>query len=139
MIMITITTQVRTSAAQVWKCFTDAVHIKAWNFADPSWHCPAAVNDLNVGGSFCYTMAARDGSMSFDFKGTYTLVDPEKRIEYDIEDGRKVIISFEATPEHVIITESFEPENMNPVELQQQGWQQILNNFAQYAEASADS
>lgn len=83
-------------------------------------------------------MAARDGSMSFDFKGTYTLVDPEKRIEYDIEDGRKVIISFEATPDHVIVTESFEPENMNPVELQQQGWQQILNNFAQYAEACTE-
>ncbi len=135
--MITINTQVKTSLAHAWNCWTDPAHITAWNFADPSWHCPAATNDLHIGGTFSYTMAARDGSMSFDFKGTYTAVDPESRIEYTTEDGRKVIATFEATPHHVIVTESFEPENMNPVELQQQGWQQILNNFARHAEASA--
>lgn len=130
--MITIQTFVNVPASHAWTCWTTPDNIMAWNFADPSWHCPAATNDPQTGGSFSFTMAARDGSESFDFKGTYDLVEPGKRIEYTMEDGRKAIITFESDGEGVLITESFDPENMNPPELQQQGWQQILNNFAQY-------
>ena len=131
--MITIQTRLNVTASHAWTCWTTPAHIMAWNFADPSWHCPAATNDLHPGGNFSFTMAARDGSESFDFKGTYDLVEPGQRIEYTIEDGRKVIITFETDGDAVVITESFDPENMNPPELQQQGWQQILDNFAQYA------
>jgi uncharacterized protein YndB with AHSA1/START domain len=131
--MITIQTRVNVPASHAWTCWTTPAHIMAWNFADPSWHCPAATNDLQPGGSFSFTMAARDGSESFDFKGTYDLVEPGQRIEYTMEDGRKAIITFETDGDAVVITESFDPENMNPPELQQQGWQQILDNFAHYA------
>jgi uncharacterized protein YndB with AHSA1/START domain len=131
--MITIQTRLNVPASHAWTCWTTPAHIMTWNFADPSWHCPAATNDLQTGGSFSFTMAARDGSESFDFKGTYNLVEPGQRIEYTMEDGRKAIITFETDGDAVIITESFDPENMNPPELQQQGWQQILDNFAQYA------
>ena len=131
--MITIQTRVNVPASHAWTCWTTPAHITGWNFADPSWHCPAATNDLKPGGNFSFTMAARDGSESFDFKGTYDLVEPGQRIEYTMEDGRKAIITFENDGDSVVITESFDPENMNPPELQQQGWQQILDNFAQYA------
>ena len=131
--MITIQTRVNVPAAHAWTCWTTPAHITKWNFADPSWHCPSATNDLWPGGKFSFTMAARDGSASFNFNGTYDVVEPEQRIEYTIEDGRKVVIIFETIGNAVVITESFDPENMNPPELQQQGWQQILNNFAQYA------
>ena len=131
--MITIQTRVNVPASHAWTCWTTPAHIMGWNFADPSWHCPAATNDLQPGGNFSFTMAARDGSESFDFKGTYDLIEPGQRIEYTMEDGRKAIITFETDGDAVVITESFDPENMNPPELQQQGWQQILDNFAQYA------
>ncbi|MCE2835216.1 MAG: SRPBCC domain-containing protein [Chitinophagaceae bacterium] len=136
--MITIQTRVNVPASHAWTCWTTPAHIMAWNFADPSWHCPAASNNLQPGGNFSFTMAARDGSESFDFKGTYDLVEPGQRIEYTIEDGRKVIITFETDGDAVVITESFDPENMNPPELQQQGWQQILDNFAHYATSCAN-
>jgi hypothetical protein len=32
------------------------------------------------------------------------------------------------------VTEIFEPETENPVEMQRAGWQMILNNFKDYAE-----
>lgn len=131
--MITIQTRLNVPASHAWTCWTTPAHITGWNFADPSWHCPAASNELQPGGNFSFTMAARDGSESFDFKGTYDLVEPGQRIEYTMEDGRKAIITFETDGDAVVITESFDPENMNPPELQQQGWQQILDNFAQYA------
>ena len=136
--MITIQTRVNVPASHAWTCWTTPAHITNWNFADPSWYCPAATNDLQPGGNFSFTMAARDGSESFDFKGTYDLVEPGRRIEYTMEDGRKAIITFETDGDAVVITESFDPENMNPPELQQQGWQQILDNFARYATSCAN-
>ena len=136
--MITIQTRVNVPASHAWTCWTAPDHIMGWNFADPSWHCPAATNDLRPGGNFSFTMAARDGSESFDFKGTYDLVEPGQRIEYTMEDGRKAIITFETDGDAVVITESFDPENMNPPELQQQGWQQILDNYARYATSCAN-
>ena len=79
-------------------------------------------------------MAAKDNSMSFDFEGTYTNVIEFKLIEYTIVDGRKVKISFEETQNGIEIIESFEPETMNPEDLQRQGWQSIIDNFKKYAE-----
>ncbi len=132
--MITVQTTVKASLEKVWAFWTQPEHIMQWNNASDDWHCPKASNDLKTGGKFSYTMAAKDGSMSFDFEGTYTNVTKFSLIEYHIIDGRKVIISFEETLDGVIIKESFDPENIHPEELQQQGWQAILNNFKQYSE-----
>jgi uncharacterized protein YndB with AHSA1/START domain len=105
-----------------------------WNFASPEWHCPEASNDLKVGGEFHYTMAAKDHSMSFDFWGTYQEIIQEKRIDLVLGDGRRVTVTFEEGEHGIIVTEVFEPEKQNPVELQQGGWQMILENFKKYAE-----
>ena len=106
----------------------------SWNHASDDWHCPAAENNLVVGGNFTYRMAANDGSVSFDFHGTYQKVEPMKLIAYHIEDGRYVEVTFEEDGECVLVRESFEPEEVNGLDLQEQGWQLILNNFKAHAE-----
>jgi len=79
-------------------------------------------------------MAAKDGSTSFDFNGTYTAVEAYKLIEYALPDGRKVKIFFEADGDKTIITETFDPETTNPIEMQRSGWQAILDNFKKLTE-----
>jgi hypothetical protein len=80
-------------------------------------------------------MAAKDKSMSFDFSGTYTEVKERRLIEYDMDDnGRHVKVGFEETPEGIGITETFDPENVNPPDMQRSGWQSILDNFKKYVE-----
>jgi hypothetical protein len=56
-------------------------------------------------------------------------------IEYDMDDGRHVKVEFEDTPNGVKVTETFEPENEHPLEMQHSGWQAILNNFKKYVES----
>ena len=133
--MITVHTTVNAPLAKVWNHWTQPEHIMQWNNASDDWHTPKATNDLQAGGKFSYTMAAKDGSMSFDFEGTYTAVQEHQNIEYHIIDGRKVQITFETTPEGVLITESFEPETVHPHDMQRQGWQSILDNFKKYTES----
>ncbi|CCI86446.1 hypothetical protein [Lactobacillus gigeriorum] len=56
-------------------------------------------------------MEAKDGSMGFDFE----------QIE----------------PNLVRIKEKFDPKKENPIEIQRQGWQAILNHFKEYVEAES--
>jgi uncharacterized protein YndB with AHSA1/START domain len=132
--MITVQSSINTPIEVVWNCWTTPEHITKWNNASDDWYTPYAENDLQVGGKFKYTMAAKDGAVSFDFEGEYTLVEQNEAVEYVMADGRKVEISFKETPVGVIIIESFDPENENSEELQLQGWQSILNNFKKYVE-----
>jgi uncharacterized protein YndB with AHSA1/START domain len=94
-----------------------------------------ATNDLQTGGKFLTRMEAKDGSFGFDFEGIYTLVEPMKKIEYVLADEREVKIEFIEEGESVKVIEKFNPENENPIELQQGGWQAILNNFKKYVES----
>ena len=124
-----------TPIEKVWECWTSPEHITKWNNASPDWHTPYAENDLRTGGKFKSTMAAKDGSMSFDFEGEYTLVENNKTIKYVMADGRKVEVIFIETPSGgVKVIESFDPETVNPEEMQRDGWQAILDNFKKYVE-----
>jgi len=134
--MITVQTKVQAPLDKIWSFWTVPEHITKWNSASEDWHTPYAENDLKVGGKFKYTMASKDGTMSFDFIGTYSVIQDKRTIAYTIEDGREVIIVFEEQEDGVIIRESFDPELENPKELQQQGWQAILDNFKKYVEAN---
>ncbi|MES2811041.1 MAG: SRPBCC domain-containing protein [Bacteroidota bacterium] len=132
---ITVRTTLNTPVEKVWDYFTKPEHIVNWNFASDDWHCPKSENNLEVGKQFMSTMASKDGSISFDFTGTYTEIIPHKRIVYSIDgDGRKVIAKFQVLDGKTIVTEIFEPESQNPIELQRGGWQSILNNFKKYTE-----
>ena len=131
---ITIEVIINASIEKVWECWTNIEHIVNWYYASDDWHAPYAENDLRAGGRFKTTMSAKDGSMSFDFEGTYTTVKSFEHIEYTIDDGRKVVISFSNSDTRVEIVQTFEAESENSLELQRNGWQAILNNFKAYTE-----
>lgn len=133
--MITVQNNINAPIETVWECWTNPVHITKWNNASDDWHTPYAENDLRTGGRFKSTMASKDGTMSFDFEGEYTLIEQNKAIEYVMADGRKVEISFAASPTGVDVIESFDPETENSEEMQRGGWQAILNNFKKYVES----
>lgn len=134
--MITVQATIQAPVEVVWKFWTSPEHIVQWNNASDDWHTPRAENDLRAGGKFVYRMEAKDGSVGFDFNGIYTTVEPHRLIEYAIEGGRKVRVEFEDLTGETRIIETFEAENENPVELQRNGWQAILDNFKRQAEAS---
>jgi uncharacterized protein YndB with AHSA1/START domain len=131
---LTVSVLLEMPLEQVWNHWTQAQHVQNWNFASPDWHCPKASNDLKVGGEFHYTMAAKDGSFEFDFWGTYTQIEPHSALHIVLGDGRHMQVLFEPQGNVTLLTEHFEPENMNPHELQVTGWQSILNQFKRYVE-----
>src|SRR6185295_786219 len=133
---ITVETTIKAPVEKVWNHWTDPKDITQWCNASDDWHAPYADNDLRVDGKFKTTMAAKDGSMSFDFEGVYTNIQPYKVIEYTIGDGRKVKITFSSQGDETKVIETFEPENINPNEMQRGGWQNILDNFKKYSEAN---
>jgi hypothetical protein len=55
-------------------------------------------------------------------------------IEYSLGTGRKVKVSFSSQGNETLVTETFDPENIHPIDLQKAGWQAILNNFKKYSE-----
>ena len=132
----TIQTTVSAPMSKVWESWNNPKHIMHWAFASDDWEAFAAENYLRVGGKFKTTMAAKDKSESFDFTGTYSVVKEHQLIEYDMGDGRQVKIEFTELPEGVKITETFDPENENPEEMQRSGWQAILDNFKKYVESN---
>jgi uncharacterized protein YndB with AHSA1/START domain len=99
-------------------------------------------------------MEAKDGSFGFDMTGKYDIIEPMSKIaytmgemkEYFLDAGRKVEILFEQTKAHpdkdgaeggvfqTKITEHFDAETIHSLEMQQAGWQAILENFRRYCE-----
>lgn len=135
--IITIEATIKCPVEKVWKLWTDPFHIEQWNNASEDWHTPEAENDLRAGGRFRSRMEARDGSKGFEFSGEYTKIEPLHQIDYTLDDERTVQIKFVSEGEKTTITESFEAETTNSLELQKSGWQSILDNFKKYAEKSA--
>jgi uncharacterized protein YndB with AHSA1/START domain len=133
--MITVKTTIHSSIELVWTAWTTAEHITQWTFASDDWHAPYAEIDLVVGGRFKTTMAAKDERFSFDLCGTFTVVEPLKTIAYNLDDNRKVVIEFSGKDGEVTVIESFDPESENTLELQEAGWQMILNNFKKYVDS----
>jgi uncharacterized protein YndB with AHSA1/START domain len=133
---LTVKATINAPIEKVFEMFTNPTHIMVWNTAHESWHCPAAQNNVIEGGKFVYTMAARDGSMQFDFSGTFDKVIINEKLEIILDDNRMWHTSFETDNNSTVVTETFEPESVNPIELQQAGWQSILDNFKNYVETN---
>lgn len=131
---ITIETSIVASIDKVWRAYTNPDDVTHWNFASDDWHCPRASADLRVGGAFSSRMEAKDGSMGFDFEGTYTKIVPNRLIEYSFGD-RAAQVEFSSSPQGVLMRVTFEIEPTHSVEQQRGGWQAILNNFKRHAEA----
>jgi uncharacterized protein YndB with AHSA1/START domain len=120
---------------KVWNYYTKPEHITKWNFADPSWHCPTASNDMQVGGKYSARMEAKDGSFGFDFVAIYTEIIIEQQFSYEFG-GRKATVMFNTVNNKTEIIIDFDAENENPIEMQKDGWQAILNNFKLYTETN---
>jgi uncharacterized protein YndB with AHSA1/START domain len=134
---LTVQALARTDLNTAWSAYNTPDDITQWNTPDPSWHSPRSQVDLREGGKFNTRMEAKDGSMGFDFEGTYTKVVPNEVIEYRMGDGREAIVRFSEEPEGTRIRVDFDPESENPTEMQQEGWQAILDNFARYVEGKS--
>jgi uncharacterized protein YndB with AHSA1/START domain len=129
---IVVETTVQAPVEKVWEYWTEPTHITKWNTASEEWHTPFAENDLKVGGKFLSRMEAKDGSFGFDFGGVYDDVRLNEVIAYSLEDGRKVTINFIRQGDETKVIETFDAENSNPIEMQEAGWQAILDNFKKY-------
>jgi uncharacterized protein YndB with AHSA1/START domain len=132
--VLTVENTINAPVEKVWEYWTKPEHIIRWSTPSDDWHTPRAENDLKAGGNFLSRMEAKDGSVGFDFGGVYDAVTKNEYIEYTIGDGRKVKIIFKSDGNKTKITESFEAENIHSIEMQQGGWQAILDNFKKYAE-----
>ncbi len=133
---ITIQATINAPVEKVWEFYTTPEDIMQWNNASDDWHTPKAENDLRVGGKFVSRMEAKDGSMGFDFWGIYDEVKPTELIEYTMGDERKVRVTFSGNENETTVVVTFEPEDENSRELQQGGWQAILDNFKKFTESN---
>ncbi len=134
--MITVEALINAPIEKVWEFWTKPEHIMVWNAASDDWHTPSATNDLRTGGKFTSRMEAKDGSFGFDFEGIYDEVINLELIKYGMADGRKVQVNFIKDGNNTQIIEKFDPESVNPLDMQKAGWQAILNNFKKYTEAN---
>jgi uncharacterized protein YndB with AHSA1/START domain len=130
---ITVETMVAAPLAEVWRAWTTPEDIKQWNAASDDWHTTAATVDLRAGGAFSSRMEAKDGSMGFDFAGTYTKVVPQELIESEFG-GRKLVVEFVPGDGGVTVRETFDAEGTHSPEQQRTGWQAILDRFKRHVE-----
>lgn len=133
---ITISAFVNAPIDTVWARYTSPEHITQWNFASDDWCCPSARNDMRVGGEYSARMEAKDGSFGFDFTAIYDAIEPKRSMTYHLEDGRVVTTTFDLESDGVLVTTVFDAETQNPVDMQRDGWQAILNNFKKHAEVA---
>lgn len=132
---ITVITIINADKDKVWDYYTNPKHITQWNFADPSWHCPLASNDLKVDGTYSARMEDKDGSFGFDFEAFYTEVSSKEHFTYEFG-GREATVTFKNMDNQTEVVIVFDAEEENPIEMQKGGWQAILNNFKNYTEAN---
>ncbi|WP_299153206.1 SRPBCC domain-containing protein [uncultured Christiangramia sp.] len=131
---IEIESKINAKLDQVWEYWTKPEHITKWNKASEDWLCPNAENDLKEGGKFKYRMESEDGKVGFDFAGTYKVVKEKEKLTYELEDGRNAEVTFSEEDGSVMIKETLDTEDENPVDQQEQGWKSILESFKTYTE-----
>jgi uncharacterized protein YndB with AHSA1/START domain len=132
---ITVFVRVPCPPAMAWRAFTDPASVMAWNFASPDWCCPSARNDLRVGGTYCYRMESRDGSMGFDFEGQYLEIVPNQRLRFDMGPEREVLVEFVDLGTATEVRQTFTPEQTHTREQQREGWQAIMDNYRRHVES----
>lgn len=132
-VKITVEVMVNAPIDQVWQAWNAPDDIKQWNAASDDWHTTKSSVDLRVGGAYSSRMEAKDGSMGFDFAGTYTRIIEHELIESKFGD-RTLLVEFFSGEGGVRVRETFDAETVFPPEQQRAGWQAILNNFKRHIE-----
>lgn len=131
--LITVSTDIYAPIEEIWKMWNDPNDIREWNNINKEWHTPVVQNDLRPGGKFLYRMGKKDGSLHFDFTGTYDNVIEYELISYTLDSGRTATITFgQGYP--VRLTETFEPGKEPSHEEQRNFCQAIINSFKKYVE-----
>lgn len=130
---ITVQATINADSKKAWDCYTNPNHITQWNFADPSWHCPTAENDMRIGGTYKARMEAKDGSFGFDFEAVYSEISEGKSFSYGFGE-RNVSVQFNDLGKQTEVIVTFDAESENPIDMQRSGWQSILNNYKKYTE-----
>ncbi len=128
---ITVETHIAAPIDLVWRAWTTPADIVQWNAASDDWHTTTASVDLREGGTFSSRMEAKDGSMGFDFAGTYTRVVEHSLIACLLGD-RELLVEFLPDADGVTVRETFDAEETHSEEQQRAGWQAILDNFARH-------
>lgn len=131
---ITVQTIVSADIKKVWDHYTNPKHITKWNFASDDWQCPSAANDMRVGGKYTARMEAKDGSSGFDFEAVYDEIIKGEKFAYTMPDSRHVNVTFKKLGNKTEVIIVFDAETENPLEMQRNGWQAILDNFRKYTE-----
>src|SRR5258708_7119952 len=131
---LTVETYVAAPLPEIWRAWNAPDDIKQWNAASDDWHTTKSAVDLRVGGAFSSRMEAKDGSMGFDFAGTFTKIIEHQLIECSFGD-RALVVEFIARDKDITVRETFDAEATHSVEQQRQGWQAILDNFARHVGA----
>jgi len=132
---ISVSVEVNAPVSKAWDAYVSPEAINQWNFASEDWQCRDARVDLRVGGNFSSHMEAKDGSFGFDFEGTYTNIVEHQLLEYSFGD-RFARVRFEQVGDASKVTVEFDTEDENSVDMQREGWQAILNNYAKYVLAN---
>jgi uncharacterized protein YndB with AHSA1/START domain len=133
---ITIQAIISADSKKVWDYYTQPEHITKWNFATDDWQCPSASNDMRVGGKYSARMEAKDGSFGFDFEATYNEIVEGQKFTFTMPDNREVNVIFNRLDDKSEVIVTFDAETENPIEMQRDGWQAILNNFKKYTETN---
>jgi uncharacterized protein YndB with AHSA1/START domain len=131
---ISVTITVNASIDKVWEQWNNPEDIMQWNNLSDEWHVPKAENDLRIGGRFLFTMGLKDGSFSFDFTGIYDEVIPHELIAYTLDDNRRSTITFSGS-NPVTITEDFEPNTTDDLEMQRGFCTAVLRSFKKHVES----
>lgn len=131
---ITVKVTISSDEIKVWDYYTAPEHITQWNFANDDWCCPSVNNELSVGGKYVARMEAKDGSFGFDFEAVYNEVSLGEKLKYTMSDGRQVTVLFRPLSDAVEVKVTFDADNENPLDMQEAGWQAILDNFKKYVE-----
>lgn len=131
---IIISSYVNAKTEKVWQYYNQANHIVNWNFASDDWCCPKVESDFIEGGKYVARMEAKDGSFGFDFEAVFDEIREPERVAYTMADGRRAEIKFKPEGEFTLVKISFDPDQSHSKEMQQEGWQAILNNFKKYVE-----
>ena len=134
---ITVACELNANIQTVWSAWTEPSAINTWYHASEDWEASNTTNTLATGERFSIFMSAKDKSFGFNFTGIYKTITPLTYLEYYLDDGRRVETTFTKTDNTVVVTQIFDPESVNSLELQKAGWQAILDNFKKYTAYSS--
>lgn len=130
---VTVETSVQAPIDEVWRMFNDPADMMLWDASD-GWRITSATNDLRVGGGLELRIEPKAGG-SYEFRATYTEVEPMRTIAWRNDQGRHARIEFRNGIGAVHVRQTFEADPEPSMEEQRQDWQAVLDGFARHVTA----